>query len=117
MLQDSDLRMGLWLQSARVVAGTPLVLAAVLADGAAPARDASLRARFVREVKGDAVEPAGECTPADDGREADAKEGDGVYTCVFVPPSPGRFWAAVEARGATRTGLPFARNGGVFLLA
>jgi hypothetical protein len=100
-----------------VAAGTPLVLAAVLADGGAPARDASLRARFVREAKADVVESAGECALADDGREADAKEGDGVYTCVFVPPAAGRFWAAVEARGTTLSGLPFARNGGVFLLA
>jgi hypothetical protein len=116
VLQDSDLRMGLWVQSARVGPGVPLALAAVLSDAFQPARDARVQARFTREVK-DAVEPAGECEMSDDGREADAVAGDGVYTCLFVPPADGRFRVAVQGRGTTRAGYRFERNGGLILLA
>ena len=116
VLQDSDLRMGLWLQSARVLRGVPLAVTAVLADGGQPAADAAVQARFTREIA-DAVEPVGECALTDDGREPDAVAGDGVYTCLFVPPAEGRYRVAVQGRGATRGGHRFERHGGLMLLA
>jgi hypothetical protein len=117
LIEDSDLRMGLWLQSSRVLRGTPVAVAAVIADAGQPAREAEVQARFTREIKEDALEPSGECAMRDDGQAPDVKEGDGVYTGLFVPPAEGRFWVAVRAVGRTQAGARFERDGGLFLLA
>jgi hypothetical protein len=114
---ESDLRLGTWLQSPRVLRGAPAAISAVITDAGQPAPEAVVYASFTREAADDAVERAGESVLRDDGREPDAQAGDGLYTGLFVPPAEGRFWMAVRATGTTRAGDRFERSGGLLLLA
>ena len=114
-LPDSDLRMGLWVQSPYVSNGRPFALAVVLQDGEAPAREATVAVTLSRPPANAAhpVKIVGESFLRDDGRDGDAREGDGVYSGVLVPAQSGTLWVTVRARGLTTAGEGYERVGGL----
>lgn len=114
-LSDSELRMGLWVQSPYVIAEQPLVLAAFLVDGDAPARDADVAVTLARTDATGKPTIVGEVVLRDDGRDADAREGDGVYSGIVAAPQEGTTWANVRARGRSANGDDYERTGGVVL--
>ncbi|MET0556705.1 MAG: choice-of-anchor X domain-containing protein [Vicinamibacteria bacterium] len=116
-LSDSDVRLGLWVQSPYVIAGQPLVLAAVLADRDAPVRDADVTLRLARADAAGVPTVVGEAELRDDGRDADAREGDGVYSAIVPAPAEGATWANVRARGRSANGDDYERTGAVVLQA
>lgn len=116
-LPDSDLRMGLWVQSPYVPKGQPFVLAAVLAEKGAPVRDADVALTLVRAEPGGIPKVVGEAVLRDDGRDADAKEADGVYSAIVTVAEQGGTWASVRARGRSAAGDDYERTGAVVLQA
>ena len=114
-LPDSDLRMGLWIQSPYVSKGQPFVLAVVMQDREAPAREATVAVTLARPPANPAqpVKIVGESVLRDDGRDGDAREGDGVYSGVLVPAQAGTLWITVRARGLTAAGEDYERVGGL----
>lgn len=116
-LFDGDLRLGLWLQSPYVPKGQPVVLAAVLADKDVPVRDADVTAVLSRADGEGAPRVVGELRLSDDGREGDAREGDGVYSGIVTADEEGATWATVRARGRSAAGDSFERTGAVVLQA
>jgi hypothetical protein len=116
VIMDSDLRLGLWVHSTRVLRGEPFALNAILLDGEKPAGNAKVQAIVMRA-------PADENAPAeriaeqalvDDGRQGiDVKAGDGVFSGVIRPRNAGMLHVAVHARGRSAAGADFARDGGL----
>jgi hypothetical protein len=113
---DSDLRLGLWVHSTRVLLGEPFALNAILLDGEKPAANAEVQVVVMRA-------PADENAPAeriaeqalvDDGRQGiDARAGDGVFSGVITPRSAGMLQIAVRARGRSAAGADFERDSGL----
>lgn len=116
-LFDGDLRMGLWVQSPYVPKGQPIVLAAVLADKDAPARDADVGVALLRAESAGPAKIVGEVVLRDDGRDADAREGDGVYSGIVTATEGGAIWATVRARGRSAAGDAYERTGAIVLEA
>ena len=116
-LFDGDLRMGLWVQSPYVPKGQPIVLAAVLTDKDGPARDADVKVALVRAESGGIAKVVGEAVLRDDGRDADAREGDGVYSGIVTAAEEGATWATVRARGRSEAGDEYERTGAIVLQA
>jgi hypothetical protein len=116
VMMDSDLRLGLWVHSTRVLLGEPFALNAILLNGEKPAVNAEVQAVVMRA-------PADENAPAeriaeqalvDDGRQGiDARAGDGVFSGVITPGSAGMLQIAVRARGRSAAGADFERDSGL----
>ena len=78
VIMDSDLRMGLWVHSTRVLLGEPFALNAILLDGEKPAGNAQVQAIVMREPADEnaLAERIGEQALVDDGRQGvDARAG------------------------------------------
>jgi hypothetical protein len=116
VIMDSDLRMGLWVHSTRVLRGEPFALNAILLDGEKPAGNARVQA-IVMRAPADGNSPAeriAEQALVDDGRQGvDARAGDGVFSGVITPQSAGLLQIAVRARGTAAAGAEFERDGGL----
>ena len=116
VIMDSDLRMGLWVHSTRVLLGEPFALNAILLDGEKPAGNAQVQAIVMREPAdaNSLAERIGEQALLDDGRQGvDAKAADGVFSGVITPRSAGLLQIAVRARGRSAAGADFERDGGL----
>jgi hypothetical protein len=116
VMMDSDLRLGLWVHSTRVLLGEPFALNAILLDGEKPAGNAEVQAVIMRApADGNSLaDRVGEQALVDDGRQGvDARAGDGVFSGVITPQSAGMLQVAVRARGRSAAGADFERDGGV----
>ena len=116
VMMDSDLRLGLWVHSTRVLLGEPFALNAILLDGEKPAGNAEVQAVIMRApADGNSLaDRVGEQALVDDGRkDVDARAGDGVFSGVITPRSAGMLQVAVRARGRSAAGADFERDGGV----
>ena len=116
VIMDSDLRMGLWVHSTRVLRREPFALNAILLDGEKPAANAEVQAIVMRApADGNSVaERIGEQALVDDGRQGvDARAGDGVFSGVITPQSAGLLQIAIRARGRSAAGTDFERDGGL----
>jgi hypothetical protein len=105
------------VQSPYVTKGQPVVLAAVLADKDAPVRDAEVKVALARAESDGPAKVVGEAMLRDDGKDADAREGDGVYSGLVTAAEAGATWAAVRARGRSASGEEFERTGALVLEA
>jgi hypothetical protein len=116
VIMDSDLRLGLWVHSTRVLLGEPFALNAILLDGEKPAANAEVQAVVMRLPADESTlaERIGEQALADDGRQGvDARAGDGVFSGVITPRSAGMLQIAVRARGRSAAGADFERDSGL----
>ena len=116
VIMDSDLRLGLWVHSTRVLLGEPFALNAILLDGEKPAGNAEVQAVIMRApADGNSLaDRVGEQALVDDGRQGvDARAGDGVFSGVITPRSAGMLQIAVRARGRSAAGADFERDGGL----
>jgi hypothetical protein len=59
----------------------------------------------------------GEVALRDDGVDADAREGDGVYSGIVTATAEGATWATVRARGRSAAGDEYERTGAIVLEA
>ena len=116
VLMDSDVRMGVWVHSTRVLRGESFALNAILLDGEKPAGHAEVQAIVMRPAADgkSLADRVGEQVLVDDGRQGvDARAGDGVFSGVITPADAGIFQIAVRARGRSAAGADFERHAGL----
>jgi hypothetical protein len=117
LVLDSDLRMGLWLQSARALLGAPITIAAILLDGEQPVHEAGVMVNLLRDPA-DGVSRAdslGELPLRDGGDQGDMTAGDGVFSAQLTPSAAGPLRLALRATGRASGGA-FERQSGALLL-
>lgn len=91
---DSPLGTRLFFTEPAAVVGAPAVLNALVFNAGNAIAGALVQATV---ITGASVVQA--ISLRDDGLQADTAAGDGVYSAVFVPPSPGRFVAVADITG------------------
>jgi len=101
---DSPLGAALVAAPDAVPAGLPVVLSAVLLEDGAPVAEAGVALQWQR-----ADGPLIDAVMRDDGIEADAAAGDGVYTALIVPTQPGAHFARAVIDGRSTAGAAFRR--------
>jgi hypothetical protein len=118
LIEDSNIRMGLYTPFGDAVRGGPFLVSAVLFDGTKPLLGARVTANLVRQPDDLAAAPiqVRELSLNDDGKGGDAKAGDGIYTGIVAPPVVDRYWLAVQAFGKSSGGT-FVRHAGTSFIA
>jgi hypothetical protein len=115
MLPTSDVRLGLALAEPEALAGRPVALGALLLEGERPLERGAVLVATVTRAPDDPREGTPEprrLELSDRGDTGDAAAGDGLFSGVFVPEVPGRYWVHVHARGESGRGLGFQRDAG-----
>ena len=119
LIEDSDIRLGLYTPFPDAVRGGPFLISAVLFDGTKPFRGARVTATLVQQPDDPAAPPiqVRELSLTDEGTGGDAKAGDGIYTGIVAPPSVGRYLLAVQAFGKSGRSGTFERHAGTSFIA